>query len=91
METIAIVIGVITGVAGITGATYKCYRDIRNPLQEIVIHEPDRIREVPATPPPSPVFDKIVKHHMEQRDSDGSDTEIDIKIHIQSHNHEERG
>ncbi|SRR5258708_5633912 len=92
MEIIAIIVGVITGIGAITGASYKCYRDMRNrniPQQEIVVHE----IKVPATPPSSPVLDNIikkaVKHHMEQYDSD-TDTEIDIKIHIQTHNHEEK-
>lgn len=89
METIAIILGVVTGVGAITGAGYKCYQEMRNrPEQQIVIEQ-----QVPATPPPSPVLDKIVKqavkHHLEQYDSD-TDTEIDIKIHIQTHNHEER-
>ncbi len=95
METIAIVVGVITGVAGITGATYKCYQEMQNrpQQQEIIIHEPDRImREVPPTPPPSPVIDRIIKQavkkHMDQVDSDGSDTEIDIRIHIHTPKYE---
>lgn len=92
METIAIIVGVITGIGAITGGGYKCYRDVRNrnrPEQEIVVHEV----QTPVTPPPSPILDKIVKqavkHHLEQYDSD-TDTEIDIKIHIQTHNKEER-
>lgn len=92
METIAIIVGVITGISAITGGGYKCYRDMRNrnrPEQEIVVHE----IQIPVTPPPSPVLDKIVKqamkHHMDQRDSDGSDTEIDIHINIHTSNHDE--
>lgn len=88
METIAIIVGVITGLGAITGTGYKCYRDIRNrnrPEQEVVIQEV----KVPTTPPPSPVLDKIVKqavkHHMEQYDSD-TDTDIDIHINIHTIN-----
>jgi len=87
METVAIVVAVVTGVGAITGAGYKCYQETRNrPEHQIFIEQ-----QVPPTPPSSPVLDAIikdaVKHHMEQYDSD-TDTEIDIKIHIQSHNHE---
>lgn len=91
METIAIIVGVITGISAITGGGYKCYRDIRNrnrPEQEIAVHE----IQTSVTPPPSPVLDKIVKqamkHHMGQYDSD-TDTEIDIHINIHTSNHDE--
>lgn len=95
METIAIVVGVITGLAGITGASYKLYRDIQNRQEphEVVIRQPENICPGKQTPP-SPLLDKIVKktikRHMDQRDSDGSDTEIDINIRIQTHNNEEK-
>lgn len=87
IETIAIVVGVVTGVGAIGGAGYKLYRECNRPQQEITINNETHT-------PPSPMLDRVikdaVKHHLEHIDND-SDTEIDIHINIHSPtNHKER-
>lgn len=79
--TLAIVVGVVTGVSAIGLGGYKLYRECNNPIQqEIVINNATHT-------PPSPVIDRVikdvVKHHLEHVDND-PDTEIDIHINIHS-------
>ncbi len=78
IETIAIIVGVVTGAGAIGGAGYKLYRECyHRPQQEITINNQSHT-------PPSPMLDRVikdaVKHHLENYDSD-SDTEIKINIH----------
>jgi uncharacterized membrane protein YebE (DUF533 family) len=85
IETIAIVIGVATGLGAIGGFGYKLYNECYRPQQAQEIHV-----NTEASTPPSPMLDRVikdaVKHHLDGCDSD-EDTEIEIKIHV---HHKER-
>lgn len=91
METIAIVVGVVTGALAITGGAYKCYNELQNRPDRQQQRQNVVVQQRQATPP-SPLLDKTIKQaikqHIDQRNSD--ETDIDIKIHIETHQIQEK-
>lgn len=93
-STIAIIIGALSCTGGTGYLTWRCYCNAQqDPIEQlqqqaqlptrIITHEPRT--ELPKQP--SPMFDKIIKDFIRKsNEGHDSDTEIDIKIHIQNHN-----
>jgi len=88
MNTLSAIMVALGSCLGGTGCiTYRCYVTNQQQQEERTtqltqhIHNQAPIIQRQPTPPLEHVIKEAIKNI---RDSDGSDTEIDIKIHVQS-------
>jgi hypothetical protein len=86
-STLAIIISAVSCFGGSSYITYRCYcnePEIQNEIrsESIIVQRENPVMQRQPTPPLEHALKEIVNN---MRDSNESDTLIDIKIHVQSH------